>query len=138
MASESEVVGDDKLEKCRFVASSLAFVLQFDAVFGTPSRMFGDELIRKQSTSIGETLSQEPGLSSSFFGPIASRPVIRGQAGPRVLVLENGISSMDASDVSADHDVSIDPAHAEQIEILKGPATLIYGSSASAGAGSGP
>lgn len=48
MASESEVVGDDKLEKCRFVASSLAFVLQFDAVFGTPSRMFGEELIRKQ------------------------------------------------------------------------------------------
>ena len=93
----------------------------------------GEELDRRRGATLGETLEHELGVSTTDFGRGAGRPVIRGQAGPRVLMMENGIASMDASDVSADHDVSIDPAHAEQIEILKGPGTLIYGSSASAG-----
>ncbi|MGQ0528377.1 MAG: TonB-dependent receptor [Panacagrimonas sp.] len=93
----------------------------------------GEALDRRRGASLGETLEHELGVSSTDFGRGAGRPVIRGQGGPRVLMLENGIASMDASDVSADHEVSIDPAHAEQIEILKGPATLMYGSSASAG-----
>lgn len=93
----------------------------------------GEELDRRRGASLGETLEHELGVSSTDFGRGAGRPVIRGQAGPRVLMLENGMASMDASDVSADHEVSIDPAHAEQVEILKGPATLFYGSSASAG-----
>ncbi|MGQ0697344.1 MAG: TonB-dependent receptor [Panacagrimonas sp.] len=93
----------------------------------------GEELDRRRGATLGETLEHELGVSSTDFGRGAGRPVIRGQGGPRVQMLENGISSMDASDVSSDHDVSIDPAQADQIEILKGPATLIYGSSASAG-----
>lgn len=93
----------------------------------------GEELARRRGASLGETLEHELGVSSTDFGRGAGRPVIRGQAGPRVLMLENGMASMDASEVSADHEVSIDPAHAEQVEILKGPATLFYGSSASAG-----
>ena len=93
----------------------------------------GEALDRRRGASLGETLEHELGVSSTDFGRGAGRPVIRGQGGPRVLMLENGMASMDASDVSADHEVSIDPAHAEQIEILKGPATLMYGSSASAG-----
>lgn len=93
----------------------------------------GEELDRRRASTLGETLEHELGVSTSDFGRGAGRPVIRGQGGPRVLMLENGITAMDASDVSSDHEVSIDPAHAEQIEILKGPATLVYGSSASAG-----
>ena len=56
--------------------------------------LYGDELAKKQSTSIGETLSQEVGLSSSYFGPVSSRPVIRGQYGERVTVLSNGLDSL--------------------------------------------
>ncbi len=93
----------------------------------------GAQLDRDRGASIGETLERQLGVSTTDFGRGAGRPVIRGQGGPRVLVLANGIGSMDASDVSTDHDVTIDPAHAEQIEVLKGPATLIYGSAASAG-----
>lgn len=92
-----------------------------------------DELDRQRGASIGETLERQLGVSTTDFGRGAGRPLIRGQGGPRVLVLSNGVPSMDASDVSTDHDVTIDPAHATQIEVLKGPATLIYGSAASAG-----
>lgn len=93
----------------------------------------GAELVSKRRATLGETLENEPGVATTDFGPGAGRPVIRGQAGPRVQVLENGIASMDASDVSTDHAVTIDPSHAEQVEVLKGPATLLYGSGASAG-----
>ncbi|MDP3293246.1 MAG: TonB-dependent receptor [Nevskia sp.] len=93
----------------------------------------GAELDRKRANTIGETLENEPGISTTDFGPGAGRPVIRGQAGPRVDILENGIGSLDVSDVSPDHAVGIDTAHARQIEVLKGPATLLYGSRASGG-----
>lgn len=93
----------------------------------------GEELDRKRANTIGETLENEPGISTTDFGPGAGRPVIRGQAGPRVDILENGIGSLDVSDVSPDHAVGVDTAHARQIEVLKGPATLLYGSRASGG-----
>lgn len=93
----------------------------------------GEELDKKLRSTIGETLEHEPGVSTTDFGPGAGRPVIRGQAGPRIEILENGMSSMDVSDVSPDHAVTVDPAHAEQVEVIKGPATLLYGSGASGG-----
>ena len=93
----------------------------------------GDELREKMAASVGETLSQELGVSSSDFGQGAGRPVIRGLGGARVRVLQDGIGSMDVSTVSADHAVTIDPMHSEQIEILRGPATLLYGSDAFGG-----
>ncbi len=80
----------------------------------------GEELDRIRRQTIGDTLENQPGLSTTDFGAGAGRPVIRGQGGPRVQVLENGIPSMDASDVSTDHAVTIDPAYADQVEILKG------------------
>ncbi|MEO6699499.1 MAG: TonB-dependent receptor [Paraperlucidibaca sp.] len=93
----------------------------------------GEDLASKKRGGIGETLANEPGISSGDFGAGASRPVIRGQSGPRVDVLANGISAMDVSALSPDHAVTINPLIARQIEIIKGPASLLYGSSASGG-----
>jgi len=93
----------------------------------------GQELALRLESSLGETLAQEAGISSTFFGPGASRPVIRGLAGDRVRMLEGGLGTGDASSVSADHAVTTDPAQAERIEVLRGPATLLYGSSAVGG-----
>jgi iron complex outermembrane receptor protein len=97
------------------------------------SVLYGNELVKKQSTSIGETLSQEPGLSSSYFGPVSSRPVIRGQFGERVRVLSNGLDSLDASALSEDHQTTVEGLLAKRIEIVRGPATLLYGSGAAGG-----
>lgn len=100
----------------------------------TPFSILRDEELReKQASTIGETLENLPGVTTNRFSPLASRPVIRGQSGVRVQVLENGLGSRDVSTVSADHAVTIDPIQAEQIEILRGPATLLYGSEASGG-----
>jgi iron complex outermembrane receptor protein len=86
------------------------------------------ELRMKAGHSIGETLKDELGISSQSFGPGVGTPVIRGQAGPRVRVLSNGIGSNDASAFSPDHATSVEPLLAERIEVLRGPATLMYGS----------
>lgn len=93
----------------------------------------GAELARKQASSIGETVSQELGVSSTYFGPVASRPVIRGQYGERVRVLSNGLDSLDASALSEDHQTSVEGILADHIEIVRGPATLLYGSGAAGG-----
>ncbi|MDA1064365.1 MAG: TonB-dependent receptor [Proteobacteria bacterium] len=93
----------------------------------------GDELLKRQAASIGETLAHELGVSSTYFGPVASRPVIRGQSGERIRVLSNGLDALDASALSEDHAVSVDSMLAEHIEIIRGPATLLYGSGAAGG-----
>ncbi len=90
-------------------------------------------LQEKKSSTIGETLINIPGVSTNRFSPFASRPVIRGQQGSRIQVMENGIDSGDVSTISVDHAVTVDPLQAEQIEIFRGPATLLYGSEASGG-----
>lgn len=93
----------------------------------------GDQLARQQSTSIGETLAGQPGVTASYFGPVASRPVIRGQFGERVRLLSNSLDALDASALSEDHAVSIDSILADRVEIVRGPATLLYGSGAAGG-----
>ena len=92
-----------------------------------------EELLRRDVRSIGETVSQELGVSSSDFGPSVGRPVIRGLTGSRVQVLEDGIGTMDVSTISADHAVAVESIFAEQVELFRGPATLLYGSGASGG-----
>ncbi|MBS0498313.1 MAG: TonB-dependent receptor [Proteobacteria bacterium] len=94
----------------------------------------GDRLRRNRAANLGDTLSHELGVSSSSFGPGAGRPIIRGQDGPRVQILENGIGTGDLSVISPDHAVATETLSASRIEILQGPATLLYGSGVSGGA----
>jgi iron complex outermembrane receptor protein len=93
----------------------------------------GEELDARLALTLGETLAGQPGVASTSFGAGASRPVIRGLGGDRIRVLENGVGTGDASTTSPDHAVSFDPLAAERIEVLRGPATLLYGSSAVGG-----
>ncbi len=93
----------------------------------------GDNLRRKREVSLGDTLANELGVASSSFGPGAGRPIIRGLDGPRIRVLENSVGSLDVSALSPDHAVSAETLSATQIEILRGPATLLYGGGATGG-----
>ncbi|UIP21385.1 TonB-dependent receptor domain-containing protein [Achromobacter deleyi] len=93
----------------------------------------GDALIEQRSGTLGETLKNLPGVNSDTFGGGASRPVIRGQTAPRVKVLSDGSEVMDASGISPDHAVTVEPLLAERIEVLRGPATLLYGGGAIGG-----
>ncbi|MDI9333584.1 MAG: TonB-dependent receptor [Cytophagales bacterium] len=100
----------------------------------TPVQRLGaDELLLKQTGSLGETLSGLAGVSSSYFGNTASRPVIRGLDGDRIRIMTNGASSSDASGLSFDHAVAESPLAAESIEIVRGPAALMYGGAAIGG-----
>jgi iron complex outermembrane recepter protein len=99
----------------------------------TVSTLEGEALIRRRNTSLGETLKNEVGITSTGYGPTASRPVIRGMDGDRIRILQNGIGVLDASGASQDHAVPLDPISAESIEVVRGPITLLYGSSAVGG-----
>ncbi|MEQ1803324.1 MAG: TonB-dependent receptor [Gammaproteobacteria bacterium] len=93
----------------------------------------GDELVRSIAKSLGETLNEQLGITGTYFGPIASRPVIRGLSNQRVQVLEDSIASLDISALSEDHSVTVDPLVARSIEVVKGPGTLLYGNAAVGG-----
>ena len=104
-----------------------------DEVLQGTSVLKGDVLTRSLRPTIGETLAQLPGVSATSFGPNSSRPVLRGLQGERVRVLTDGIGSIDVSNTSVDHAVAINPLLAERIEVLRGPAALLFGSSALGG-----
>ena len=98
------------------------------------SALGGDELVRDMRPQLGDTLARQAGVSATSFSPGASGPVLRGMQGGRVAVLTDGLGTLDASSTSADHGVSIDPLTAERIEVLRGPAVLLYGNQAIGGA----
>jgi iron complex outermembrane receptor protein len=106
---------------------------QFDLLAGT-SVLEGDDLQRNLSGPIGEVVAKLPGVTASGFAPGVSRPILRGLSGERVRTLIDGIGTIDASNTSDDHAVAIDPLTAERIEVLRGPAVLLYGSQAIGGA----
>lgn len=97
------------------------------------SVLTGQELLLRQQPTLGETVSTMPGVSSTYFGPGASRPVIRGLGEEQIRVLQNGLGTLDASAASPDHAVSIDPMITDRIEVVRGPASLMYGPQAVGG-----
>lgn len=129
--SDSEVRGGDHFHSPIVVTAAGGHRL--DVLAGT-SVVGGMELQRNLDGQLGEMLAHLPGVSATSFAPGASRPVLRGFTGERVRVLTDGVGTIDASSVSADHAVSIDPLIADRIEVLRGPAVLLYGSQAIGGA----
>ncbi|MDQ0590064.1 TonB-dependent receptor [Variovorax paradoxus] len=93
----------------------------------------GDRLLMRSESTLGETLNNLPGVSSSYFGPNASRPIIRGLDGDRIRILQNGGGAPDASSLSYDHAVPMDALVTERVEVLRGPSALQYGGSAVGG-----
>ncbi|HUE78932.1 MAG TPA: TonB-dependent receptor [Sphingomicrobium sp.] len=108
-------------------------VRELDLLAGK-SVMSGTELQREMRPQLGDTLAKQAGVSATSFSPGASRPVLRGFQGERIRVLTDGIGSIDVSNTSADHAVTIDPLTAERIEVLRGPAVLLFGGQAIGGA----
>ncbi|MDR1969134.1 MAG: TonB-dependent receptor [Burkholderiaceae bacterium] len=93
----------------------------------------GDNLLLQRAATLGDTLQQQPGVASSYFGPNAGRPILRGLDGDRVHILQNGGASVDASALSYDHNVPVDSLAVERVDLLTGPAALLYGGSAQGG-----
>lgn len=122
-------------------AATLEDVIVTGAPFGVTDRasllavdaLDEEDLAVAPAATLGDLVSGMPGVRSTSFAPGASRPVIRGLAGPRVQVLTNGLGMIDASSVSPDHQVAVDPAEARRIEIVRGPSTLVFGGSAIGG-----
>jgi iron complex outermembrane receptor protein len=97
------------------------------------SILSGRELSLKRENTLAETLNSIPGVSNSSFGPSVGRPMIRSMDSDRIKILQNGVNNLDASNLSSDHGVSIDPLIIEQIDVIRGPATLLYGGGAVGG-----
>ena len=105
---------------------------QFES-FQPTSVLSGQELTKRLEMSLGATLETQPGVAARSFGPAPARPVIRGLDGDRVLILQDGQRLGDLSSQSGDHGVNVNPAAATRIEVIRGPATLLYGANAIGG-----
>jgi iron complex outermembrane recepter protein len=126
-----------------FAPTAMAQAIQELVITGNPlsksqansavSSLSGLSLLEQGQGTLGETLNQLPGVSSTYFGPNASRPIIRGLDGDRIRILNNSGASMDASSLSYDHAVPMDVLTTERIEVLRGPSALQYGGSAIGG-----
>ena len=104
-----------------------------DDILGEVSVLGGAELTRNLRATLGETLARQPGVTTSGSGPNVARPVLRGLSGERLRILTDGIGALDVSASSSDHAVAINPLTADSIEVLHGPAALLYGASAIGG-----
>jgi iron complex outermembrane recepter protein len=104
-----------------------------DEVYRPTTVLNGAELRRRLGSSVAATLADEPGISQRYNGPAAAQPVVRGLSGDRVLVLEDGLRTGDIATTAADHAVTIEPLTAQRIEVVRGPAGILYGSNALGG-----
>ena len=117
----------------RIVVTSSPLQVLADEIVGSADVVTADHLEENLSGSLADTIAHEPGVTTTFFGPAASRPVIRGLGSDRVRVLVNGVGLADASAASPDHAVSSEALEAERVEILRGPAAIAYGGGAVGG-----
>ena len=132
-AQDAATSADDLHDAEDYIVVTAAGLDRLDVVAGT-SVLEGADLLANQSAQLGDVLADIPGVSSSGFAPGVSRPVLRGFGGERVRVLTDGVGAIDASSTSDDHAVTVDPLIASRIEVLRGPAVLLYGSQAIGGA----
>lgn len=132
VSSDSPPLGETThLEKFVVTASPLARAQ--DEINAPTTVVAGAELAQRLQPTLGETLSGLPGVDSTYFGPGASRPIIRGLGGDRIRVLTGGVGTIDASVISPDHAVSLDPLLIDRVEVVRGPASLLYGGGAIGG-----
>ncbi len=129
--TSTSFAADDALEEV--IVTALGMRSSIDDAIQPVEVLSGNQLQQQLSSSIGETLAKQPGITATYFGPTASRPIIRGLSGERVQMLEDSLSALDVSSLSEDHAVSIEDSLATQIEVVKGPAALLYGSGAVGG-----
>lgn len=131
--SVAPVAGDDHLHLEKLVVTASPLDRSPDEISAPTSVLAAAALDRRRQATLGETLAGLPGVDSTYFGPGASRPVIRGLGGDRVRMLTGGVGTLDASVVSPDHAVSLEPLLIERVEVVRGPATLLYGGGAIGG-----
>ena len=124
---------DGRLDTTSGIIVSAEGLKRFDLLAGT-SVIEIEEIQRNLNGQLGEVLAKLPGVSATSFSPGASRPVLRGFQGERIRILVDGLGTADVSNTSADHATTIDPLSAERIEVLRGPAVLLFGNQAIGGA----
>lgn len=130
--AQSELASDVELPRILVTSDPLGDRTP-DEIIRPVSVIIAEDLERRQAGTIGEILDGLPGVANSDFGPGVGRPVVRGLQGSRVQVLEDGLGTSDVSREGADHAIALDPGRADQIEVFRGPATLLYGSGAAGG-----
>ena len=118
-----EIKQTTKLETIQLQAHPL---IQSAADFSVADHVIDEAHLKQRATTIGDALADELGVYSNQYGTGASRPVIRGQDGPRVKVLQHASETADVSTLSPDHAVTVDPILAKQVEVIRGPSTLLY------------
>ncbi len=131
--AEQPVVEDDDFHRNGGIIVTAPFVRDLSILAGT-SEISGDTLAREARAQIGDALTKLPGVSATSFSPGASRPVLRGFQGERIRVLTDGIGTIDVSNTSPDHGVTVEPIILDRIEVLRGPAVLLFGGQAVGGA----
>ncbi|WP_373486665.1 TonB-dependent receptor [Blastomonas sp.] len=124
---------DDDFHRSGGIVVTAPFVRDLSILAGT-SEISGDQLSRETRSQIGDVLTKLPGVSATSFSPGASRPVLRGFQGERIRVLTDGIGTIDVSNTSPDHGVTVEPIVLDRIEVLRGPAVLLFGGQAVGGA----
>jgi iron complex outermembrane recepter protein len=119
-------------EELTVTANAVGAATTFES-FNAVTSLDSVEIARRLGATLADVLQDEPGIAKRTFGPGTSRPIIRGFDGDRVLILQDGLRTADLSSQSGDHGVSIEPSGLARIEVVKGPATLLYGSNAIGG-----
>ena len=126
MATPAVFADDTTTQQLETLTSQAHPLVQTAADFAVADQIIEQKSLKERAPTIGDALADELGVYSNQYGSGSSRPVIRGQDGPRVKVLQHASETADVSSLSPDHAVTVDPILAKQIEIIRGPSTLLY------------